>query len=107
MRRDISSFFPLSSWRIYLLPIASSIEAIAARFTICCRLTRKNKWRGKRSSTAWFEDGACDGLNLMAPLLPGGLEDFARHVVPVLQRRGLFRTAYAGTTLRSHLGLAD
>lgn len=55
----------------------------------------------------WFEAGACDGFNLMAPLLPGGLEDFARHVVPVLQRRGLFRTAYAGTTLRSHLGLAD
>jgi len=56
---------------------------------------------------AWFEGGACDGFNLMAPLLPGGLEDFARHVVPVLQRRGLFRTAYGGTTLRSHLGLAD
>ena len=53
----------------------------------------------------WFEAGACDGFNLMAPLLPGGLDDFARQVVPVLQRRGLFRTAYAGTTLRSHLGL--
>jgi N-acetyl-S-(2-succino)cysteine monooxygenase len=26
-------------------------------------------------------------------------------VVPELQRRGLFRTAYEGTTLRDHLGL--
>ena len=54
---------------------------------------------------AWFEAGACDGFNLMAPVLPGGLEDFAHHVVPELQRRGLFRTAYTSTTLRGHLGL--
>jgi len=54
---------------------------------------------------AWFEAGACDGFNLMAPLLPGGLEDFARHVVPVLQRRGIFRSAYTSSTLRGHLGL--
>jgi FMN-dependent oxidoreductase (nitrilotriacetate monooxygenase family) len=55
---------------------------------------------------AWFEAGACDGFNLMAPLLPGGLEDFADHVVPALQRRGLFRPAYTARTLRGHLGLA-
>jgi FMN-dependent oxidoreductase (nitrilotriacetate monooxygenase family) len=55
---------------------------------------------------AWFEAGACDGFNLMAPLLPAGLEDFAREVVPVLQRRGLFRSAYTSSTLRGHLGLA-
>lgn len=54
---------------------------------------------------AWFEAGACDGFNLMAPLLPGGLEDFAAHVVPELQRRGLFRSAYTARTLRGHLGL--
>jgi hypothetical protein len=35
----------------------------------------------------------------------GGLEDFVELVVPILQVRGPFRTAYAGTTLRSHLGL--
>jgi ABC-type transport system substrate-binding protein len=39
-------------------------------------------------------------------LLPGGLEDFVDLVVPELQRRGLFRTAYEGTTLRDHLGLS-
>lgn len=55
---------------------------------------------------AWFEGEAADGFNFMAPVLPGGLDDFLALVVPELQRRGLFRTAYSGTTLRAHLGLA-
>ena len=54
----------------------------------------------------WFEQGAADGFNVLVPHLPGGLEDFAASVVPELQRRGLFRTEYPGTTLREHLGLA-
>jgi hypothetical protein len=41
----------------------------------------------------------------MPPLLPGGLEDFVDHVVPVLQKRGLFRTDYTGATLRDNYGL--
>ncbi len=44
-------------------------------------------------------------LQRLPPSLPGGLEDFVAWVVPELQRRGLFRTAYAGRTLRTHLGL--
>ena len=55
---------------------------------------------------AWFEQRAADGFNVLVPHLPGGLEDVARQVVPELQRRGLFRTHYQGTTLREHLGLA-
>jgi FMN-dependent oxidoreductase (nitrilotriacetate monooxygenase family) len=54
---------------------------------------------------AWFEQGAADGFNFMAPSLPGGLDDFLTLVVPELQRRGLFRSAYQGSTLREHLGL--
>lgn len=54
----------------------------------------------------WFENGAADGFNVMPPWLPGGLEDFIELVVPELRRRGLFRTEYAGTTLREHFGLA-
>jgi FMN-dependent oxidoreductase (nitrilotriacetate monooxygenase family) len=53
----------------------------------------------------WFNDGAADGFNLMPPVLPHMLDIFSAEVVPLLQRRGLFRTAYAGTTLRDHLGL--
>ncbi|MHB0766140.1 LLM class flavin-dependent oxidoreductase [Stutzerimonas sp. NM35] len=54
----------------------------------------------------WFENGAADGFNVMPPWLPGGLEDFIELVVPELRRRGLFRSEYAGTTLREHFGLA-
>ncbi|MBB3772408.1 FMN-dependent oxidoreductase (nitrilotriacetate monooxygenase family) [Angulomicrobium tetraedrale] len=53
----------------------------------------------------WLVTEASDGFNVMFPYLPGGLEDFCAKVVPELQRRGLFRTEYEGTTLREHLGL--
>nr|WP_294546735.1 LLM class flavin-dependent oxidoreductase [uncultured Rhodopila sp.] len=53
----------------------------------------------------WQETGACDGFMLQIPFFPGGLESVVRLLVPELQRRGLFRTEYAGTTLRDHLGL--
>jgi len=53
----------------------------------------------------WFTDGAADGFNIMPPLLPAMLEVFGREVVPLLQKRGLFRTAYTGKTLREHYGL--
>ncbi|MEZ5851723.1 MAG: LLM class flavin-dependent oxidoreductase [Hyphomicrobiaceae bacterium] len=53
----------------------------------------------------WFESGACDGFNLMPPVLPEMLDVFIAEVVPILQKRGLFRTAYGGRTLRDHLGL--
>ena len=54
----------------------------------------------------WFNDGAADGFNLMPPLLPSMLDVFVAEVIPLLQKRGLFRTAYEGRTLRDHFGLA-
>jgi FMN-dependent oxidoreductase (nitrilotriacetate monooxygenase family) len=53
----------------------------------------------------WFADGAADGFNIMPPLFPSQLDVFGAEVIPILQRRGLFRTAYAGKTLREHYGL--
>lgn len=53
----------------------------------------------------WFKAGAADGFNIMAPVLPSGLEVFAEQVVPLLQQRGLFRTEYEHSTLRGHYGL--
>ena len=53
----------------------------------------------------WLETGASDGFNIMFPYLPEGLDDFVDRVVPELQRRGLFRKEYEGTTLRENLGL--
>ncbi len=54
---------------------------------------------------SWLETGAADGFNIMFPTVPAGLDDFVTLVVPELQRRGIFRTGYEGTTLRDHLGL--
>ena len=53
----------------------------------------------------WFREGAADGFNVMPAWLPGSLDDFVDMVIPELQRRGLFRTEYEGTTLRENLGL--
>ncbi|MET3578656.1 alkanesulfonate monooxygenase SsuD/methylene tetrahydromethanopterin reductase-like flavin-dependent oxidoreductase (luciferase family) [Mesorhizobium robiniae] len=54
---------------------------------------------------ARFAGGAADGFNVMPSYFPGELDAFAALVVPELQRRGLFRKDYEGTTLRDHLGL--
>lgn len=54
----------------------------------------------------WFETGAADGFNLMPPVLPHQLDLFISEVVPLLRKRGLFRDAYDGETLRSHFGLS-
>jgi FMN-dependent oxidoreductase (nitrilotriacetate monooxygenase family) len=48
---------------------------------------------------------ASDGFILVPHITPGGLDPFVDQVVPLLQERGVFRTEYAGTTLRDHLGL--
>ncbi|MGL4290973.1 MAG: LLM class flavin-dependent oxidoreductase, partial [Phreatobacter sp.] len=50
-----------------------------------------------------FETGFCDGFVLAPTMFPGMFEQFCRSVVPELQRRGLFRTEYAGRTLRENL----
>ena len=53
----------------------------------------------------WFRDGAADGFNVMPPVLPAMLDVFVAEVIPLLQKRGLFRTVYEGETLREHFGL--
>ncbi len=50
-----------------------------------------------------FESGACDGFVVAPTYFPGMIEQFCRMVVPELQRRGIFRKEYAGTTLRENL----
>ncbi len=54
----------------------------------------------------WFDAKACDGFVVAATSLPGTFETVTRLLVPELQRRGVFRTAYEGSTLRDHLGLS-
>jgi alkanesulfonate monooxygenase SsuD/methylene tetrahydromethanopterin reductase-like flavin-dependent oxidoreductase (luciferase family) len=111
------------------LPEERDINGNKSRFTLVAELARRDGltlreliarlgggrghrvFAGTPEQTAdqleeWFTQGAADGFNIMPPHLPGGLEDFVDHVVPILQRRGLFRTEYTGRTLREHYGLA-
>jgi len=56
----------------------------------------------------WFavlDYGAADGFNLMPPVLPSMLDIFVAEVIPLLPKRGLFRTGYEGDTLRQQFGL--
>ncbi|MFI5726686.1 NtaA/DmoA family FMN-dependent monooxygenase [Streptomyces cyaneofuscatus] len=57
--------------------------------------------------TAFVDERAADGFILVPHLTPGGLDDFVDRVVPLLQESGAFRSEYSGSTLRSHLGLAE
>ncbi|WP_138900453.1 LLM class flavin-dependent oxidoreductase [Streptomyces albidochromogenes] len=110
------------------LPEERDINGNKSRFTLVAELARRDGltlreliarlgggrghrvFAGTPEQTAdqleeWFTHGAADGFNIMAPHLPGGLDDFVDQVVPILQRRGLFRTEYTGRTLREHYGL--
>lgn len=53
----------------------------------------------------WLVTDACDGFMMVFHSAPDGYDDFTRMVVPELQRRGLFRTKYEGSTLRENMGL--
>ncbi|MQY29369.1 LLM class flavin-dependent oxidoreductase [Nocardia aurantia] len=111
------------------LPDESAVEGQKSRFTLVKQLAAGRELtvrqligelgggRGHRTLAGtpeqiaddletWFRGGAADGFNIMPPYLPGGLTDFVERVVPILQRRGLFRTEYTATTLRGHYGLA-
>ncbi|WP_437279132.1 LLM class flavin-dependent oxidoreductase [Sorangium sp. So ce375] len=110
------------------LPSEDQIEGAKSRYTLIVSLARRERLtvrqligrlgggRGHRTFAGtpeqvadaiqhWWEQGAADGFNVMPPVLPSGLEAFVEHVVPILQKRGLFRTEYEGRTLRDNYGL--
>jgi hypothetical protein len=55
----------------------------------------------------FVKEEASDGFILVPHITPGGLDDFADTVIPILQERGTFRADYEGDTLRDHLGLGE
>jgi alkanesulfonate monooxygenase SsuD/methylene tetrahydromethanopterin reductase-like flavin-dependent oxidoreductase (luciferase family) len=110
-------------------PEPSSVEAARSRTEVILSLVRREKptlrqllaslagARGHFTAAGtpeqiadliedWFIGGAADGFNIMPPVLPDMLDVFSTEVIPLLQRRGLFRRAYQGKTLREHYGLA-
>jgi FMN-dependent oxidoreductase (nitrilotriacetate monooxygenase family) len=98
--------------------IGRSVLAMAQREGLTLRQTYErilpsmggNMVKGDASHVAdvfedWYASKACDGFVLSMPVMPRALRDFVDLVIPELQRRGLFRTEYAGTTLRENMGL--
>lgn len=53
----------------------------------------------------WFLNSACDGFNLMPAMFSNQFEIFTTEVIPLLQRKGLFRKEYSTATLREHYGI--
>ncbi len=53
--------------------------------------------------STWIDEGEIDGFNLTRIVVPETWEDFASYIVPELQNRGRYRTAYEGGTLRQQL----
>jgi len=52
---------------------------------------------------SWADEADVDGFNLSRTVMPECLETFIGLVVPVLQERGAFKSAYAPGTYREKL----
>jgi alkanesulfonate monooxygenase SsuD/methylene tetrahydromethanopterin reductase-like flavin-dependent oxidoreductase (luciferase family) len=53
----------------------------------------------------WVDEEAADGFTLNIDIQTSGLENFINTVIPILQKRGRFRSEYTGTTFRENLGI--
>jgi FMN-dependent oxidoreductase (nitrilotriacetate monooxygenase family) len=108
-----------ASVRMYRDPLATAREwrerAAAENLSIrelIVEVTGRQAFVGSPATVAetindFVQRDASDGFILVPHITPGGLDEFADTVVPLLQERGVFRTEYEGTTLREHLGLAS
>ncbi len=53
----------------------------------------------------WFNNNACDGFNIMPPVLPESLEEFINNIIPRLQKIGIYKKKYSSGTLREKLNI--
>lgn len=111
-----------------LLPEVHTVQGRQSRYGVFKQLAVQEKYSIRRliemevsSSGHWvtvgspeqiadrlehrYRNGASDGFVLLPSYLPEGFELLVDGVIPILQRRGLFKTDYTGTTLRDHFGL--
>jgi FMN-dependent oxidoreductase (nitrilotriacetate monooxygenase family) len=107
-----------ASVRMYRDPMATAAQwrakAEAEKLSIrdlIIEVTGRQTFIGSPSTVAGainhlVQSDASDGFILVPHITPGGLDEFADRVVPMLQERGVYRSEYQGRTLREHLGLA-
>ncbi|WP_424188171.1 NtaA/DmoA family FMN-dependent monooxygenase [Actinokineospora sp. G85] len=108
-----------ASARMYRDPVGTATEwraeaeakGLSSRELVIEKTARQNFIGSPGTVAAKINDlvqaDAADGFILVPHITPGGLDEFADKVVPLLQERGVFRTEYSGDTLRDHLGLDD
>jgi FMN-dependent oxidoreductase (nitrilotriacetate monooxygenase family) len=106
-----------ASVRMYKDPLATAAEwrqrAEAKSLSIrqlIIEVTGRQSFVGSPETIAltmekFVKEGASDGFILVPHITPGGLDEFADRVIPILQERGSFRADYEGETLRDHLGV--
>ena len=97
------------------IAIANEWREIAAAGDLSTReviiaVTARHSFVGTAASIAdeidrYVQDDVADGFILVPHITPGGLDEFADSVVPILQEKGVYRIDYEGTTLRDNLGL--
>jgi FMN-dependent oxidoreductase (nitrilotriacetate monooxygenase family) len=108
----------LSADTIAIASFRKTIASMAKRDNLSIRQTYERVlpsmghivFRGNPQQVAdqmeeWYRGKACDGFNVGMPVMPRCLGNFVDLVVPELQKRGLYRTAYTGRTLRENMGL--
>lgn len=54
----------------------------------------------------WVEEEAADGFIFGSPILASGLNEWVKHVIPLLEEQGYYEKTYTADTLRGNLGLA-
>jgi FMN-dependent oxidoreductase (nitrilotriacetate monooxygenase family) len=109
---DSAAWSPRSVGRANAVLSVARREDLTVRDVLERRADAQNAIVGTPEQVAdeietWFTTGAADGFNVNFDTFPSGLEDIVDHLVPELQRRGIFRTEYESTTLRGHYGLAQ
>lgn len=125
---DLSGLDPDQPLPIARLPAVLSIEGRQSRYSVFRQFAVEQRWTlrqllelqggsaghgrivGTPETVAthieqWFRQGACDGFIVMPGQGPDGARVFAEEVVPLLRKRGVFRSDYSADTLRGHLGL--
>ncbi|SNQ50085.1 FMN-dependent oxidoreductase, nitrilotriacetate monooxygenase family [Frankia canadensis] len=109
-------FIDSHEWRPRSVGAATSVLSVARRENLTVRQLLERRAHAQNALVgtpeqvademeAWFTQQAADGFNINFDIFPSGLEQVSDHLVPELQRRGIFRREYTSTTLRGHYGL--
>ncbi|WP_319446376.1 MULTISPECIES: NtaA/DmoA family FMN-dependent monooxygenase [unclassified Mycobacterium] len=109
-------FFESPQWGPRSVGSANAVLSVARRDNLTVRQLLERRANAQNAIVGtpeqvadeievWFTQRAADGFNVNFDIFPSGLEQVADHLVPELQRRGIFRKEYESTTLRGHYGL--